>query len=503
MAKKTKNTSTFVGEPKPQFLKGALVAALGIVIIIGAPVKAQAPPGATEIRPTDTLATIQAAVDGGGVVYFHPGAYSWTGILNVNNSVELTGPKPTGDFNTSTGADNRVWEAKITKSPVGVWDPNDQWDWDPGNLAGAPLDPTIQIDCPGDTENVIISNLDIECLAMGMCIALVGGGDSMKVSNCRMKTVDDGYGFCSWLGSSRSVTIEDCYIEAGTAGFLYPGDIPPNTDCIVFGMSIFETIEVKNNIAINHCDTLNVSTAVEIVWRQNPTTQVTISDNYLKSSGEGYAIFYYDSACSIGTVRHNTVIGNYHFLHLENDGSGGTVESNRFECSGGGLASLYFKDSSDVTVKANTFTGSVSLGGIGLAGNSSHNVFIGNDMSHVTAGVMQILVEPGCQDNLFTRNVFGSLGPGAMAGVQCSGDSNSFIKNDYTRSGIPGLTAGAIPCVWLANSYDPDTGNLIAEPENNLVFEPDGFPLGTTAAEQVLDDPRECTGTTTNIVVGH
>jgi len=140
---------------------------------------------------------------------------------------------------------------------------------------------------------------------------------------------------------------------------------------------------------------------------------------------------------------------------------------------------------------------------IGIAGNSSHDVFVGNDMSNLNAGVMQILIEPGCQDNLFTRNVIGSLGPGAMAGVQCSEDSNYFIRNDYTQSSIPGLTVGGIPCVWLANSYDPDTSELLAEPENNLVFEPDGFPPGTTVKRQVLNDSRELTGTSTNMVVGH
>jgi hypothetical protein len=43
----------------------------------------------------------------------------------------------------------------------------------------------------------------------------------------------------------------------------------------------------------------------------------------------------------------------------------------------------------------------------------------------------------------------------------------------------------------------------MAEPENNLVFETDGLPSGTTIAEQVLDDPCKLTGTTTNMVVGH
>ena len=103
---------------------------------------------------------------------------------------------------------------------------------------------------------------------------------------------------------------------------------------------------------------------------------------------------------------------------------------------------------------------------------------------------------------LFRKNTIGPLGDGAIAGITCGGSSNDFIRNDYTQSGIPGLTAGSIPCVWLMNSYDPDTGDVIAEPENNLVFEPDGFPPGTTAADQVLDDPRECTGTTTNTVIG-
>jgi hypothetical protein len=336
-----------------------------------------------------------------------------------------------------------------------------------------------------------------------MCILLQGGGNSIEITNCRAKTVDDGYGIITWEAGDVSVVVENCYIEAGSAGFLKPDGTPPNTDCIAFGMSHFATIDVRNNIAINHCDTLDVSVAVELVWHQGPNTQVTISNNYLKSSGEGYAIFYYDSACSIGTVSHNTVIGNYHFLHLFNSGSGGTIESNSFECSGGGLASLYFMNSSDVMVKGNTFTGSVSMAGIGLAGNSTNIVLIGNDMSNLTAGVVQILVEPGCQNNLFTQNVIGSLAPGGLAGISCSGDNNDIIRNDYTLSGIPGLTTGAAPCVWLANSYDPDTGDLIAEPENNLVFEPDGLPPGTTVTEQVLDDPRECTGTTTNTVVGY
>jgi hypothetical protein len=488
MSGKGRTMLILVSERRPQLFKDALIAALGIVIAVGAPGRAQIPSGLTEVWPTDTLATIQAAVDSGGVVYFQPDTSSWTGTLVITNTVELTAPKPTGGFDTSTGKDDRLWRAKITKSPTGIWDT---------------MDSIIKINYPGKTENVIISNLDTECLSLGMCILLQGGGNSVKIANCRIKTVDDGFGFVSWQAGDVSVIIEDCCFEAGTTGFLYPDGTAPDTDCIVFGMSRHASIEVKNKIAVNRCDISNTSTAVEVAWNQDPNTQVTISNNWLRSSGIGVALFYYDNVCSVGTVRHNTMVGNMHFAHYENSGRGGTIESNRFECSGGGIASLYFKDSGDVTIQRNSLTGNVLSAGIMLDGQSSGYVFVGNDLSDLRAGTAQILVQPGSHDNLFTRNIIGSLGPEASASVQCFGDSNSFIRNDYTQSGISGPTAGAVPCLWLANSNDPGSGDLIAEPERNLVFESDGFPPGTDAAEQVLDDPREFTGTTTNIVVGH
>ena len=193
---------------KGQALGSLLVAAVGIAIIVGGSVKGQVPPGATEVWSTDTLATIQAAVDGGPVVYFHPGTYSWTGILNVNDSVELTGPEPVGDFDTETGLDARVWEVRLRKSPVQIWEPTP--------------DPVISVNCRGNTEDVVINNLDIECSGLGTCILLAGGGDSIKIARCRAKTENDGYGIVSWEAGRVSVVVEDCHIEAGAEGFLYP-----------------------------------------------------------------------------------------------------------------------------------------------------------------------------------------------------------------------------------------------------------------------------------------
>jgi len=470
-----------------QIVRQTLIIAVGIAAMVAPPVTAEVPAGATEVWPTDTLAAIQAAVDAGGVVYFHPGTYNWTGILSIGNSVEIAGPEPTGDFDTKTGTDNRTWKTKLTKTPTGIWDT---------------MDCIIRIDCPGETERVTIRNLDTECLSLGMCMLLQGRGHSVTIASCRIKTIDDGYGFVTWQASTRSVVVEDCYLEAGTTGFLYPDDTVPNTDCIVFGMSNHATMEVRNSIAVNHCDTTDTSTAVEVVWNHNPNTEVIIRNNWLQSSGIGFAIFHGEGVCPVGTVSHNTVVGGRHFLHYKNSTGGGTIEHNRFDCSGGDV-SLYFMDSEGVTVQRNTFVGNVLTGAITLTGNSSRNVFVANDLSGLKADTAQILVAEECQNNLFARNFIGSLGPDALAAIQCSGDNNDIIRNDYTRSGIPGPVAEGTPCVWLANTCDPDTGALVAEPENNLVFEADGLPPGTATTNEVLDDPRQLTGNTTNIVIGH
>lgn len=159
-------------------------------------------------------------------------------------------------------------------------------------------------------------------------------------------------------------------------------------------------------------------------------------------------------------------------------------------------------------IQDNTISGKANWA-IYMDNGASHNIVRRNNMEDFTAvpfgpyGASLISIMRDCHGNVFRDNIIGPLGPGAGVGIYCAGDNNDFIRNDYTKSGIPGLTAGGIPCVMLANTYDPATGDLVAEPENNLVFESGGLPPGTTAAEQVLDQPRELTGATTNTVVGH
>jgi hypothetical protein len=134
-----------------------------------------------------------------------------------------------------------------------------------------------------------------------------------------------------------------------------------------------------------------------------------------------------------------------------------------------------------------------------LVDGSSNNVFAANNLSGIIArkvdvfSACQIAIDPGCDKNTFTDNTIGPLGDGATVGVACGGNGNSFIKNDYRLSGIQGLSASDIPCLVL---------DTVAA--DNLVHESGRFPPGTGGAtEQVLDLPRELTGTTTNRVIGH
>jgi hypothetical protein len=120
-------------------------------------------------------------------------------------------------------------------------------------------------------------------------------------------------------------------------------------------------------------------------------------------------------------------------------------------------------------------------------------------VQHGPYGPSQIALGPACHDNVCRDNTIGAVGSGeAAAGIWCAGYDNDLTRNDYTQCGIPGLTAGDVPCVRLAVYVDYETGEYVGEARGNLVCQPDGLPSGTGIAEQVLDE----TGNGTNMIVG-
>jgi len=456
MAKKTKNTLTLVGEPKPHFIKGVLVAALGILIALGVPASGDTTVVGTG-DPAIDLPAAQAAVDGGGTVTLKNGgangeiAFNFGTVgLTIGNGVTIQGQDVAGNM------------ARIEAS---------------GGQA-------VYID--------------------------VGGSDDVTIKNCHVVgTGQNGISGSSMM-TTGTVRLENNVIEGGYAIWFGPFMGTPQ---LVTNYEIYNNTIRATNFSIAVVDAKSVR--IENNETESPygifalnigsNNGMIIKNNSVNASG-GYYYGFGDLTLTIG-------MRVAHFPGF----SGGEISGNTISVApvsvGAPILSVgmyygYDTPANGVLTAHNTIRGQADYT-INVVDGSSDNVFMWNDLSGITAKKMdifssnQIAVFPGCDRNLFTRNTIGPLGDGATAGIKCEGSSNDFIRNDYTQSGIPGLTAGDIPCVWLANSYDPDTGDLVAEPENNLVFEPDGFPLETTVTDQVLDDPRELTGTTTNIVVGH
>ena len=162
-----------------------------------------------------------------------------------------------------------------------------------------------------------------------------------------------------------------------------------------------------------------------------------------------------------------------------------------------------------------------------VQGNS--NIFDSNtfgssrweQMDITNASADKTKLDSGCY-NILKNNVFGpvlNFPPGdpfyspREAVRVISGDFNQLIKNDYTQTGLPGLTdpnrppSGAnMPCISLTGFSGQ---NKFAE--NNLVFESGGFPVvngvETDAKTQVFDYllmPWSPTyPNTNNRVIGH
>ena len=463
MAKKTTNTPTLIREPHPRFLQGVFVAVLGILIVAGAPANGDITVVGTG-DPSVDLPAAQAAVDGGGTVTLKNGGANGEIALNfgtdgvtIRNEVTIQGEDVTGNM------------ARIEASG------------DPSFYSG---NTAFYIDV-GGSDNVTITNCHIVCTGQN-CIS---GGSVMTTGTVRLEDniIDGEYAiwFGDYMGTPNLVTNYEIYNNTVRAAD--------------FSIAIVDakSVRIENNKTESPYGILAANIG--------SNNGMTVKDNTVNASG-GY---FYEA----GGLTITFGLRVAHFPGF----SGGIISGNTISIApvsvgypifSAGMAYGYGTPANGVLTANNVINGQADYA-ILLGDGSSDNIFKGNDLSGMTAQKMdiasanQIAVPAGCDRNLFTRNTIGPLGDGATAGISCGGSNNDFIRNDYTQSAIPGLTAGSIPCVWLGNTYDPDIGDLIAEPENNLVFEPDGFPAGTTAEEQVLDDPRECTGTTTNTVVGH
>jgi hypothetical protein len=474
-----------------QRLKSILVLILGVAIAVGKPVRATEAIVATGDPNTDFEA-IQSALDTGGEVVLRNGPggeiFDLNGIkkcLSITANVRLMGQDDAAGHRAKIIANNN------------------------NELA-------IKIDNPGGI--VEFSGLDIESASIRIIMIGNGPWPSVRRDACKDLTVKDcnivgthGQASCieTWGGLAGTLYLEDNYIAGHWCtvdwGLLTgsPSDskweIHSNT--FVATQSCLETSNKGLRIDNNRCEGPSILLAAGIQGEIVVTNNIMLQSGYYvydNNNAVGLFVSHWDGFRG-GEISRNTIDMN---------------PSNAVELAGVPAISLAdyvtvaWRGAHGLLIQDNTITGQADAA-IWLDNGASDNIIRRNNLENFTAvrfsesGAIQMGATATCHDNVFRGNIIGALGSGAFAAVACWGDNNDFIRNDYTQSNAPGLTAGGIPCVWLASSYDPETGNLVAEPENNLVFESDGLPPGTTIEEQVLDDSREQTGTTTNIVVGH
>ena len=456
VAKKARRTSTLVRD-----WKGVLVAALGVLIAVGTPVIGDTTIVATG-DPAVDLPAAQAAVDGGGRVILRNGgangeiAFNFgVGGLTIKNEVTIQGEDVAGNMATIEASGDQTFYSGAKAFYIDV----------------------------GGSDNVTIRNCHIVSTGQN-CIS---GYDIMTTGTVRLENnVIDGE-YAIWFGP-----------YGGKPQLVTNYEIHNNTvRAANFSIAVVDakSVRIENNETESPYGLLAANVGSD--------NGLIIKNNRVKALG-GY---YYEA----GGLTITFGLRVAHFPGF----TGGEISGNTISMApvsvgypiySAGLAYGYGTSANGVLTANNTISGQADYP-ILLGDGSSGNIFKGNDLSKITAQKMdiasanQIALSAGCDNNLFTRNTIGPLGDGATAGIKCEGSSNDFIRNDYTQSGIPGLTAGTIPCVWLAKSYDPDTGDLIAEPHDNLICEI-LFPEGTSATEQVLDDTRESTDATTNVIIG-
>ena len=483
------------------FITGLLAATVVVWTAMGVPVKAAAPITPTG-DPTTDWQNIQEALDGGGEVVLQNGpngeAFDLTG---VQDSLKITRDVTVKGRDDAAGNQAKIIANNFRTSVAGIL----------GEVATA-----IEVDNPGGT--VAFVNLDIES---DVRTILSVGDEVVETASdaCKDLTVKD----CKIVGTHE---LASCIATAGDlmgtvtlAGNYIAGHWCAGDYAFLHGLTSSAKWEIHSNTFVASGECVDITTSRGLRMENNRC--------------EGPAILLCGSTRGEIVIRNNTMLQSGHFewagsntacgmlVSHENGFGGGLICGNTIEMSPSedvplaGAVAMYFAGfapfhsggAQGLLVQDNTITGKADWA-IFLDLGASGNVIRRNNLEGLTAtpyglfGAGQIGITSACENNVFRDNVLGPLGPGVGVGIYCAGDNNDFIRNDYTKTGIPGLTAG-IPCVLLANTLDPATGDLVAEPENNLVFEPTGFPTGTTAADQVLDQPQALNGVTTNTVVGH
>jgi hypothetical protein len=206
---------------------------------------------------------------------------------------------------------------------------------------------------------------------------------------------------------------------------------------------------------------------------------VTIEDNSVKVTSAG---IIYQSAGAPFTQRDPDVV------------IPGVIRNNSLEMSNSFAMFLgdFYHGATNVLVQNNTISGYCQTG-MWIGPWGGWNTIMGNDLSGLTTYDAQVW--ESARHDVFTKNIFGPVDyitaidiftyPHGMAIPEPTA-YNTFMKNDYRLTGLPGWDDGA-GCIILG--FDWSFGSFpFNDVSNNLIFESGGFPKGTGGAKFQVDD---------------
>jgi hypothetical protein len=207
---------------------------------------------------------------------------------------------------------------------------------------------------------------------------------------------------------------------------------------------------------------------------------VTIEDNSVRVASAGIG---FQSAGMLFTQRDPGIV------------IPGVVQNNSIEMLGSSFALFigdFYHGACNVLVQGNTIFGYCQVG-LWTGPWGGWNTIMNNDFSGLTTYDAQVWAS--ARHDVFTKNIFGPVeyitaidmffAPHPM-NVPEPTSYNTFMKNDYRLTGLPGWDYGA-GCILMG--FDWSYGSYpVNDVSNNLIFESGGFPEDTGGAKFHVND---------------
>lgn len=453
----------------------------------------------TEVYPTDSQATLQAAVDSGGTVHFNPGTYNLTAPLLVTSAVELVGDEPVAHAVDPDHRTGREWPCKLVGGgahPVHTFARS-----------------AVFVECLAG-EDVTIKNLELDSTSLGTSgqrptIFSVGSnfvrqwfspsvnlpqnwldGANLSIESCRLLSQR----FCIWVSQCGNPDVSVLSSEITAVG-----DDPIRVSFGRYGRVVIDGNDVlaKQNAGaqqtIEFFDIYGVDGTSEAV--------LTVSNNVLDIGVTAASVAGLNIAARLELYNNVLrVTSGTAILWGSTNDAGGFISGNEF-INGhivlGGAGKVFdlghhgpdgVSGASNLVIEDNVFSGVhstlVYMGEYGFGKNTAKdNIFRRNDSENAHPSDALIVLSRDASGNIFQNNKWGAPQPSLAfgAGIYCEGDGNTFTNEEF--DGFPGWTLES------DGSYSGLGAILLLGDENLVVaLKHAGPPYGMDVCKQVASE---------------